>query len=505
MVWERIVRWLDNPIFVKHVRSRLRLQATLSALVVVQALCLCIAWAGFQLDTFANGTAYGFLLLLQLVIIVVIGGSQVAAAVGGSRSSGILDFHRVSPLSRDELTLGFFFGAPIREYVLLATTMPYALLCVGFQNPSAHGLVQFTSALIALAWLFHGLALLSALLAKPRAGSRGSTGLLVFVMIVFLWMGAGFLFRVQILADPDLQLKFFGIELPWLAVILIYISAALFFIYLAARRRMGSDRIHPLSKIQGIGAVLATSVLCVGGIWKQESYDLLEIVALYFLVGVSIFAVVMITPTQAEYMKGLLRAKKQGIGQLSAWGDLALNRLFLACVCAILLVTGTAIWRAGIGAPLALPAEAVNNYPLGIAMSVLVVAYFGLAMQYFVLRFGARGKMYFGLFLFLAWVLPMIAGTIFMFAAIPRDAGQPGQVIYSLSPIAGIAMSAIAGNGNAPNFTKLVQGAAITPSLFYAFIFNSLLIGAQRREHRRFLTRAEPGKSEVEEEVAVTA
>src|SRR5262245_28665880 len=132
MIWDRIRAWLDNPIFVKHVRSRLRLQPLVSSIVVVQALCLCIAWAGFQLGTFADGGAFTVLLLLQIIIIVAIGGGQVATVVGGARSSGILDFHRVSPLSPTELTLGFFFGAPIREYILLATTLPYALLCVGF-------------------------------------------------------------------------------------------------------------------------------------------------------------------------------------------------------------------------------------------------------------------------------------------------------------------------------------------------------------------------------------
>ena len=63
MVWERIQAWLDNPIFVKHLRSRLRVQPLLSAIVVVQALCLCIAWAGFQLNSFANGSAFGALVL----------------------------------------------------------------------------------------------------------------------------------------------------------------------------------------------------------------------------------------------------------------------------------------------------------------------------------------------------------------------------------------------------------------------------------------------------------
>ena len=51
MNWERIRDWFDNPILVKHVRSRLRKQPLLTAIVVVQVLCLCIAWAGYQLGT----------------------------------------------------------------------------------------------------------------------------------------------------------------------------------------------------------------------------------------------------------------------------------------------------------------------------------------------------------------------------------------------------------------------------------------------------------------------
>ena len=155
----------------------------------------------------------------------------------------------------------------------------------------------------------------------------------------------------------------------------------------------------------------------------------------------------MVTPTQAEYIKGLLRARKQGESHLRFWDDLALNRVFLSILCAILLLTGTVIWRAGIDAPIALPPDAVSNYPMGVAMSVLVVAYFGLGMQYFYLRFGSRGKMYFGLFLFLAWVLPMVAGTIYLFASMPMNSSQTGQIIYSLSPLAGIATSSIGGIG----------------------------------------------------------
>ena len=71
-----------------------------------------------------------WLLALQAVILVVMGASQVGSSVGAARASGILDFHRVSPLTPAELTLGFFFGAPVREYVLFACTLPLSVLCL---------------------------------------------------------------------------------------------------------------------------------------------------------------------------------------------------------------------------------------------------------------------------------------------------------------------------------------------------------------------------------------
>ena len=109
--------WLDNPIFIKHMRSRLRRQPLVSAIVITVVLCGCITWAGFQLDSFITGGAFGALFALQAVILAIMGSTQVGTSVSSARASGILDFHRVSPLSATELVLGFFFGAPIREYL----------------------------------------------------------------------------------------------------------------------------------------------------------------------------------------------------------------------------------------------------------------------------------------------------------------------------------------------------------------------------------------------------
>ncbi len=117
-----------------------------------------------------------------------------------------------------------------------------------------------------------------------------------------------------------------------------------------------------------------------------------------------------------------------------------------------------------------------------------MVGYFGLAHQYFLLNFGGRGKTYFALFLFLAWVLPLVAGTILAMSSQSNDGGPMGQFVFSLSPVPAIAMvAAPSGTGRTP---MAVQGPAITIPLLFLFVFNSLLISARRRAYKAFLAQA---------------
>ena len=88
---------LDNPMLVKHLRSRLRRGQVLPWVSVIVVLCLCVVWAGQAFGIYANGTALAMVLGLEVLILVFAGAQQVGGAVGGARESGILDFHRVSP------------------------------------------------------------------------------------------------------------------------------------------------------------------------------------------------------------------------------------------------------------------------------------------------------------------------------------------------------------------------------------------------------------------------
>ena len=92
--------WLDNPILVKHVRSRLRPQAFFASLAVVVLLCICIALAGYQLDMFTERrrgrVAAG---ASRSCILVIMGSGQVERV--GQRGPG-LGHPRLPPRLADD-------------------------------------------------------------------------------------------------------------------------------------------------------------------------------------------------------------------------------------------------------------------------------------------------------------------------------------------------------------------------------------------------------------------
>jgi hypothetical protein len=476
MNWAGLREWLDNPILVKHLRSRLRPQGFFSAMVVVVALCLCIVYAGYELNMFASGGAAGWLLALQIIILIFMGSSQVGASVNGARVSGILDFHRVTPMTPVELTFGFFFGAPIREYLLFAATLPFLLICMAFGVPSPRAAVQLVILLITSAWCFHGLALFSGLASRSKTATGNVIGIVIFFFVIMNVLMSGRWFSVNV-AEGEQRLSFYGLSLPWMPVILLYQIPLLFFVLLASCRKMQSARLHPLSKPQAIVAMVTVTALVLGGIWKQEGSEYLEVVALYLLTIPAILLTMMITPSQAEYYKGLWRAQKQGRNHLPWWDDLSINWVGLVLIAGIVLAAGTIAWSfPGPRSPTW--SGPWGSYPLALATAVLVVAYFGLGLQYFLLRFAGRGKTYFGLFLFLTWALPMIAGTIHSWASGPLRSNEAGYPLYALSPIAGIGMVATVGD---EGISTAIQSSAITPALLFTFVFNYLLIGARKR------------------------
>ena len=492
----RLALWLDNPILVKHARSRLRPMQVLPLVAVVMIIGLSIVLVGYQYDRLAGGGTFGGLMALQSIILGIIGGWQVGSAVSKTRESGILDFHRASPMSPTALTLGFYLGAPIREYVLFAATLPFSLVCVTMGRPSPMGFVQLMVPLILVSWVMHAISLLNSLAGKGKKAGVG--GLIGLVLVIFF--GSGYLFlgltRAAIAVDEDLTLGFYWFDVPWLLVLALDLFPVIGFFLLASTRKMASERAHLLSKPQAVACLSTAAVLLVGGFWKLDYFGYWTLVALYILIAGAILMTSTFTPTLDEFAKGIRKAAKEGRKYPAAWSDRGLNRIAVFTLCAVVLAAPTVVWRA-IEEPAPWASQrAPVTYSLSIAIGVLVVAYFGLALQYFQLRFGRRGTTFFALFLFAVWLLPLVCGAISV-ASVARSwvPGSPPDVwspaLASLSPIFGIAISA--GVGGETSGHMAVQAATLFPALIFALLFNNLVTSIRRKVEKEIHPEPTPG------------
>lgn len=472
---------LDNPILTKHLRSQLRVMKLVPWVVVVAVLCLSVLWAGQAFNLFNGLGLVSFLLLVQFFILALGGMSQIGAAVSGARVSGILEFHRVSPVPPHWMAIGYFLGAPIREYLLSALVLPFGLFCAAMSPYGVLNYLQSVIALLAISWCLHALALLTALSTrKPRAGAPRSYVGMVLAVIFFGQPAGWFLSSssARLLSDTMPTIDFFALKLPWLLFVLLYAFTLLGFLLLAASRKMRADQSHAFSKVQAVAALATLTFMLLGAFWTYHGQDFLVLTMIYVLVLASIVLTLTITPDQAEYIRGLRRADRKGLRRPSSWSDAGTNRWALMLMCAIVLIGASVTWEVIVGRKAGEP----STYSLTIAVAVFVVAYFGLGSQYFQLRLAKSGQTIMTLFVVLIWLVPILIGSITAVALIRTGFNDRiYQAILGLSPITGIAISSGLGGMTGSDAARM---AALAPAITFAFVFNYLLVAWQRKLDR---------------------
>jgi hypothetical protein len=520
---------VDNPILVKHLRSRLRMGQVMPWAAIILVLSACISWAGVNLRWFDNASAVMSLVGLQIFVVVFGGSSQMTTSLGGARESGLLDFHRVSPVPPSVLALGFFLGAPIREYALAAITVPFALFSAAVVDSvnAWRGLrwfLQLEAALLLTTWIVHVIAMLGCLTRKKPRGSVQGTIVTVVVMLVVMYLGSvGFYFGSRWLLDEEPTLNFFGVLIPWLPWLALYELPILGFLGLAVVRKIRAERMHAYSKPQVLACMATLSALALGGLWnvarlvpeqppvEPTGGDIITLAAVYVVSLGAMVLTLTVTPDSGEYIKGVRRAGREGRRRPSPWSDAGSNRVVLFILCGMILVVSTAVVNVVGRQPLADAAQFGNwpsNHPAfidpqisdqqwlasrhamvsrPIAVGVLTAAYVGLAFQYFSLRTRRSGLVLLTLLVFVTWLVPLLAGAILGMSGPPSE--QRAFTLLALSPIPGIALSS--GLGKPPG-ADAIQLAAIAPPITLAFLFNYLLVIAQRKLDRQLHASEKP-------------
>ncbi len=479
---------LQNPVLVKHLRSRLRPQHLIPLVLMVAAICACITWASMAGED-PRGGLMG-LITFQGLLLFLVGSSAVAAAVSTARESGMLDFHRISPQRPLALSLGFLLGAPVREFVLFACTLPFALVLAAQADHALLPWLAVTADLLLLSPLYYAIAILAGL-ALPK---RTSSTTLTLMLIIFLHMGwmmqaAGSLTIIPLTAAlgkdaattaPHINTTILGYPAPALLVCLLHQLPILVFLLVAITRKMRHELAYPLTKLDAISFYSVMALLLLSdapaGLAMLDSSphggspELGGIALTYGLALLGCVFVALVTPDAGAFARAVRHARKLGFSQPSNWEERAANPATVAAFAAIFLV-------AGVVASTILPGPHVQvmRVIVGAFVGACAVLFFGLAKQSFDLVFGKNSNSYFLLLLFACWALPLLIALSLSVIANGEDALM--YLIMALSPLAGIGL-AIAAN---PEYISAVSFTAVTASAVLAVVSAAFAARAVQR------------------------
>jgi hypothetical protein len=481
----------DNPLVVKHLRSRLRPWPTATWVSVVLVACVGIVWSHqFAFGMFGSGWELQMLLWAQIFLIGIQAGYQISAAVGGARESGIFDYHRISPLPPSWIALGFLLGAPAREWLMFAVTVPFTLLAANQSDIGVLGFLQLEIPLVLSGLILQGVSMLVTLvMRKPKGATQGGAAALLIFAMAFGWpfanlmgMVTGFLYGGT--EDESRSLDFFGVPLHWLLFVLLYMGAAMGFTLTAVIRKARSDRAHALSKPLALACLATVAVLVLGCTWQFKGSRYAVLTTLYVLAS---WAIMLLVPTvtvdRAEYTRGLKRAWAAGRRRPGLWSADASSQWTIYAMAGIVAIAGTISWEVLLG-------RARGSSSVCVAVAFFSVAMVGLGLQYVKLRLGRYGPSVLAVLLFLSWVVPLILGVTLVSA---RASEGAYSTVLALSPVAGLsltcgsdAMFLVERMRTIPGMPEiasadLIRLAAIGPVLSFASVFAFLLVAVQRR------------------------
>lgn len=484
----------DNPIFVKHLRSRLRPPQILPFIVIVVILCFCICWIAVgprdadpyqREESFHLG--YTLLLILQGLILFLLGSAQVAGSISQARESGMMDFHRISPLRPSTLTAGFLFGAPIREYLLFACTLPFLAIFMVFGSlyVSIAGMLAVLIIMLVSGVLYHLISLLIGLVApKPRGTNVLALLLILILHALFAFPFAGFMTSlstaISLLGTEPYRgvfgpVFFFGSQLPIALVTLLHLLVLIFFLLLAATRKMRNERAFSYSKPMAVLFFAAIAVLIIGDLFPVDTGEfdwgldnINPVLAIYLLSLIGSIFCLGITPRIGDFLKGIRHAKNIGLKRLSFWHDYSANWWPMFFISLLIIVAGNIFFLRYHERPELLTLFRNIGFIKGSFIGACVVLFFGAAKQAFDILFRKNSLSYFALLLFGVWIIPMLIGIVLMIISNGNsyDYDNIGYTqIMSISPLFGIATAVIdKPNDYFPHATAVIP-MVVTPLL----------------------------------------
>ena len=373
-----------NPIFRRYCRSRLRPRG-LSVWALIALLIsgfIFFMWRQGSLNweqmdvVDAERTPLITLLIFQGIILFLLGTGQVAGGMTAESDEGVLDYQRVAPMSPLAKVLGYLFGLPIREYVLVLITMPFSLWSLWRGEVPLGIALQLYGIFFTAGVLYHLTGLVAGTVVKNKRWAflvsmgvifllytvipqLAKFGLAYFkyltIMPVFEEcyshllprdLGAG----VQALQEILPSAKFFNLAFPQVVFTLLSQGVLILTMGVMLWRRWHRPESHLLGKAWATGLFGWIQLVLLGNAlpliedgylfpsrgfdsylgrfrsrsgWEPEAWEPVAMVGAYGLVTLAMLWVMtlMITPNAEGRLRGWRRARKFGRKRLSPFCD----------------------------------------------------------------------------------------------------------------------------------------------------------------------------------------
>lgn len=375
---------LENPIFRRYCRSRLRLVGmgvwVLLALIIAGFIFFMSRQiALYRADaSLVDGARAALLPLLvfQGVVVFLLGTGQMAGGMTAEADEGVLDYQRLAPMSPLAKVLGFLFGLPVREWVMFFATVPFTIYSLWRGEVPAQVWCSLYGVFISSALLYHLTGLVAGTVMKNRRWAFLVSIGVIFCLYTIVPQVAkfGLVYFKYLTIRPVLdevlpfllpqdigalaetaqklmpQAKFFGIGLPE-AVFTVFAQGVLILTFLVMLwRRWRRAESHLMGKGWAVGFFVWIQVMLLGNAlpliepgllfpsremsrrfgrfidradWEPQPWEAMAMVSTFGLVTLLVMWVVtaMITPSAEGQKLGWRRVRKRGRASIPLLSD----------------------------------------------------------------------------------------------------------------------------------------------------------------------------------------
>lgn len=287
-----------NPIFRRYCRSRLRprqlgiwLLITLIIAGFIFGLSRTASLNRADLDIIdAERVAIIPLLIFQGIILFFLATGQVAGAMTTEKDEGVIDYQRLIPMTPLSKVIGYLFGIPVREYILVFATLPFSLWAMVKGEVPLTITLQLYGTFFIAGVLYHLTGLVAGTVVKNRRWAFLVSIIIVFLLYTVIPQLAKFglvyfqFFTIRPVFEECLPhliprtagagarllqnflqgAQFYDFDLPsWTFSILaqgVLIATGLFMLW----RRWTRHHSHLLSKAWAVGLFVWTQILIIG-------------------------------------------------------------------------------------------------------------------------------------------------------------------------------------------------------------------------------------------------